>query len=360
VTYPYIFQPLDAGALRFSNRIAVPPMVIRAASPDGEVTPRILDHYSRLVGAGLVVVEASAVCPEGRLDRNQIGVFDDRHGEGLASLAKTIHDTGAVAAIQIHHAGRNTDAHNTFGLPLVAPSAFVSKRARARELSQAEIEAIIAAFVRAAGRARQAGFDAVEIHAAHGYLVSQFLSPLANQRTDRWGGSLANRARFLREILSRIRAGTGSGLTAYCRLGAADGASDGLSLEEGIQVARWLEEDGVPLLHVSSGIGSPPPALKASSPYSDRLNLGIAVRKALHIPVIGVGGIQRPEQAEAVLREGLVDIAAVGRALLVDPQWIVKAHEGRASEIKECRNCNVCRRFLYPERCPAERQGAVA
>ncbi len=358
MNYPRIFTPLQIGTLRLANRLVMPPMVVRKASHDGSVTPETLEHYASHPGVGMVVVEATVVSPEGRLTREQLGLFEDRHVQGMAALAEIIHKNGAAASVQIHHAGRNTTEENTFGLPLVAPSAYSSKRGSARELSEPEIEGIIQAFVRAAERARQAGFDAVEVHAAHGYLVSQFLSPLANRRADRWGGSLENRARFLREILGRIRS-SADGLTAYCRLGVADGEQGGLTLEEGIEVARMLEEDGVRLLHVSSGIGNPPPIAPQGSPYSNRFHLAAAVKKVVGIPVLGVGDIRFPEQAETALENKMVDLVAVGRELLVDSQWAVKAREGRADQILPCRSCTFCHRFLHPERCPATKGKAA-
>jgi NADPH2 dehydrogenase len=347
-----------AGSMTIANRIVMPPMVIRKAREDGEVTPEVLRHYAETKGLGLVIVEASAVSPEGKLDRLQIGIYDDRHVEGLASLARRIHDNGSLAAIQIHHAGRNTSIASTGGLELLAPSDYSSKRAQARALAEEEIQRIVSAFVSAARRARKAGFDAVEVHAAHGYLVSQFLSPLANRRTDGWGGSLENRARFLRAVLSGIRAEL-PGFPAYCRLGVVDGEPGGLPLVEGIQVSKWLEEDGIPLIHVSSGIGAVPAVAPSGSPYSNRFYLGIMVKKALGIPVICVGDIRSPEQAEAALAAGAADLAAVGRGLLVDPKWAVKAREERSEAIVACRNCSVCHRFLHPERCPARKEIAA-
>jgi 2,4-dienoyl-CoA reductase-like NADH-dependent reductase (Old Yellow Enzyme family) len=353
MNFPNVFSTFTVGKLELSNRIVMPPMVIRKASDDGSVTSVILDHYARSIGPGLTVVEAAVVSPEGRLDRNQLGIFDDRHTEGLAKLARVIHEGGSAASIQIHHAGRNTSEHSTFGLPLVAPSANTSIRGNARALTEVEIEGLITSFVSAARRAREAGFDAVEVHAAHGYLISQFLSPLANRREDRWGGSLEKRVRFLREVLSRIRAAN-TDILAYCRLGIVDGENGGLTLDEGIQTARWLEADGIPLIHVSNGIGAPPVAGE-NSPYNDRFHLGMTLKRALTIPVISVGGIRFPEQAETALADGVTDLVAVGRGLLVDPQWVLKAMNGRTESINPCRNCTVCHRFLYPERCPAAR-----
>jgi 2,4-dienoyl-CoA reductase-like NADH-dependent reductase (Old Yellow Enzyme family) len=340
------------------NRIVMPPLVVRKAGEDGMVTPALLRHYGETKGPGLVVVEASAVSPEGKLDKYQIGIFEDRSIEGLASLARTIHDNGSLAAIQIHHAGCNTSAEAVGGRELLAPSDFSTKRGAARALTEEEIGRIISDFVSAARRARMAGFDAVEVHGAHGYLCSQFLSPLMNRRTDAWGGSLENRARFLRTVLVGIRAEE-PGFPAYCRLGVVDGEPGGLPLVEGIQTAKWLEEDGVPLIHVSSGIGAVPAVAPEGSPYSNRFHLGMMVKKAIGVPVICIGEIRMPEQAEAALAAEAADLVAVGRGLLVDPQWVIKARSGRSRDITACRNCRVCHRFLHPERCPAEKEKAA-
>jgi 2,4-dienoyl-CoA reductase-like NADH-dependent reductase (Old Yellow Enzyme family) len=330
----------------------MPPLVVRLGARDGTVTKKVLDHYSARSGLGLIVVEATVVSPEGRLAKEQLGLFEDCHVEGMTRLAAVIHSTGAAASIQIHHAGRNTLDEHTFGLALVAPSAHQSKRTTARALTKPEIERIIADFVSAARRARAAGFDAVEIHGAHGYLVSQFLSPLANQRSDRWGGSLENRARFLRRIVAGI-ASLRNGLVVYCRLGVADGEPGGFTLEEGIRVARMLKDDGVRLLSVSHGIGGPPPSAPEESPFSPLAHLAMTIRTEVGLRVIGVGNFLLPELAEKAVANDALDLVAIGRGLLVDPQWAIKAREGRAEEIIPCRSCKTCHRFHHPERCPA-------
>jgi 2,4-dienoyl-CoA reductase-like NADH-dependent reductase (Old Yellow Enzyme family) len=346
------------------NRVVMPPLVVWKAGTDGSVTQATLDHYEASAGAGMVIVEATAVSPEGRLARSQLGIFEDRHVEGLSGLAASIHSRGAVASIQIHHAGRNTNRENTQGLVLVAPSAVASRLGSPAAdvpaaLDESGIERILDCFAQAARRAKVAGFDAVEVHGAHGYLVSQFLSPLANRRDDRWGGNLENRARFLREALRRIRQAAGGDLLASCRLGVADGIPGGLTLEEGLQVAQWLEEDGVPYLHVSSGLGDPPRLGPDGSPWSDRLLLAAEARKRLRIPVIGVGGLVTPEQADRALGEGLADLVAIGRGLLADPQWVRKALGERQGSIHLCRQCPFCHHFRHPERCPARKAAAA-
>ena len=221
MSYPSISRPFTAGGLTLSNRIVMPPMVIWMASEAATVVPAARAHYARSTGMGLAIVEATTVAPEGRLADTQLGIFEENHVPGLRSLAEAIHANGAKAAIQIHHAGRNTRS-KALVLRVSAGGAFrrQPRWGNARELTEDGIERIIGCFVTAARRARDAGFDAVELHAAHGYLISQFLSPLANHRTDRWGGSLENRARFLLEVWRRVRKETRGSIEAWCRLGA--------------------------------------------------------------------------------------------------------------------------------------------
>jgi 2,4-dienoyl-CoA reductase-like NADH-dependent reductase (Old Yellow Enzyme family) len=350
--------PFNLASFRIPNRIVMPPMVVRRAAEDGAVTPAILEQYRESSGPGMVIVEATAVSPDGRLARRQLGAFEDRHVEGLARIAEIIHAAGSFASIQLNHAGRNTNLENTFGLPMVAPSAVPVNDLVPEALTEDGIERILDCFAAAARRAADAGFDAVEAHGAHGYLASQFLSPLANRRGDRWGGSLENRARFVREAARRMRTAAGIRLLVSCRLGAADGVPGGFTVDEGIQVAKWLEEDGMPFLHVSTGIGGPPKLGPEGGTWSDRLLLGAAVRMAVGIPVIGIGGIRTPEEAERVLAEGLVDLVGVGRAMLADPQWAAKTLAGRGHEISLCRQCPVCHHHRNPELCPARAESA--
>jgi NADPH2 dehydrogenase len=356
----HLRAPFQLASFKVPNRIVMPPMVVWKAAEDGAVTPAILEHYRDSSGPGLVIVEATVVSPEGRLSQRQLGIFEDRHVEGLARIAEIIHAAGSMASIQLHHAGRNTNLENTFGLPLVAPSAVPAKELVPEALTEDGIERILECFAAAARRAADAGFDAVEIHGAHGYLVSQFLSPLANLREDRWGGSLENRARFVREAARRMRAAAGPRLAVSCRLGAADAGPGGLTIDEGIQVAKWLEEDGMPFLHVSHGIGNAPKLGPDDGQWSNLLLFGAAVRTAVGIPVIGVGGISTPDQAERALAEGLVDLVAVGRGMLADPQWMAKTLADREDEIFYCHQCRACHHFRHAERCPARRDAELA
>jgi len=263
VHYPHLAKPFAIGTLRLTNRIVMPSLVVFAAEEDRSVTLAIRGHYTESRGAGLVVVEEAVVAPEGRLARTQIGIFEDRHVEGLAGIAEIIHGNSAAVAIQIHHAGRNTTDQCEH--LRTSPRGPVARRGREGH---------------GAGRARR-GRDRAR-------------DPLANSRGDRWGGSLENGARFLREMLARIRAATAGGLIDYTRLGVAEGEAGGLVLADGIQVARWLEQDGVQLLHVTNGIGSVPRIAPEGSPHADRLHLGIEVKRSVGIPVIGVGASECP------------------------------------------------------------------
>ena len=350
-------KPIAVGRLRLRNRIVLPPLVAWAAREDGIVSEYNLKHYATFQDVGLVVVEATAVSPEGRLSQRQIGAFDDGHLAGLTKLADVIHATGAVAAIQLHHAGGSTNLQNTFGLPLWAPSAVTRGKDLPQELTQGEIRRIIADFVAAAKRVVQAGFDAIELHGAHGYLVSQFLSPALNRREDEYGGSLANRARFALELFRAVQDAVGNECLVYMRLGVADGIADGLTIEEGQQVARWLGDAGMELLNISSGVGGAPAAIDANSQWSSIMQLAGAVKAVVDVPVIGVNGIKHPEQAEQALAEGVADLIAVGRAMLADPLWAKKALQEEHDQISLCRGCPRCGHYKHPFTCPARPEG---
>jgi NADPH2 dehydrogenase len=361
MSYPHLQTPFTVGPLHLANRLVMPPLVIFKASEDGTATATNREHYAESSGPGYVVVEATAVSPEGRLGQRQLGIFEDRHVEGLAGLARTIRDGGAKPGIQLHHAGGRTTTKNTFGLTMVAPSAVPNPEGETPQaLDEEGIERLVRCFVAGARRAVQAGFEALEIHGAHGYLVSQFLSPITNRRADRWGGSIENRARLLRAIISEIRKEVGSGVLVYCRLAGADRNDDGLTQAEGLQVVRWLKEDGVPLVHMSHGLGGLPKIAPEGSRFSDRMHLAIAAKKEVGIPVIGVGDVLDPALADTLVAENLVDLVAVGRGMLADPAWSRKALAGRAEEINRCRRCPRCKWFEDMELCPARRAAAAA
>lgn len=349
-----LLSPLKLpGGRRLSNRIVMPPMVIWRADKSGSVNDSHLRHYAESApGAGLAIVEATAVSPEGRLAATVLALFEDSQTPGMADLARSIRRTGALPGIQLNHAGGKTDSEKTYGRPPLAPSA-LEDRPEIEVLDEEGILRIIADFVAAARRAVEAGFELLELHGAHGYLGSQFLSPRTNRREDRWGGSLDNRLRFLRELVRQVRDVIDGGALLSCRLGVAEGAEDGLQIDEGVEAARALSLEGLDLIHVSHA-GSKPAPLEREAPFDPTLQLAKPVREALSMPVIGVGGIIEPAQAEAALRAGYGDLIAAGRAILADPGWARKTAEGKVDQIVRCAACQPrCYHHTNPKLCPA-------
>jgi len=307
------------------NRIVLPPMATELASEKGEVTDALLNHYKlRAKGTGVAIVEHTYISSEGRRSKNQLGIYRDELVPGLKKLAKTIRKEGATAIIQLNHAGAKAPSE-VIGRRPVGPSSVQVPGGEEvpKELSREEIDQIVEKFVNASRRAMEAGFDGVEIHGAHGFLLSEFLSPLTNKRTDEYGGSLENRMRLHLRVVEEVRKEI-EGLLFF-RLGLTDYMEGGLTIEEGVKVAKFLEQHGVDVIDVSGGLcGSRPPWAEGEGYF---LNLSEAVKKKVDIPVIGVGGIKSPLFADKAIREGRTDLIAVGRAFLADPDWALKAIE---------------------------------
>lgn len=361
--YGTLLKQADIGDLRIKNRIVMPPMVIWKSDETGKVRDVHLKHYASCAGPGLMIVEATTVSPEGKLHANQLGIFEDAHIEGLAQLATVIAETGAVPGIQIHHAGSLATPKSTWGLPPLGPSidgilSPISKRCRT--LSIDEIHRIQDDFVKGTLRAVEAGFKVIELHGAHGYLISQFLSPLTNTRSDSYGGSLENRQRFVVETYRKCRQTVGESTLVSCRLGVIDQDARGLTIEEGIRTARRLEDEGAPLLHISCAHKVPESVRPEGSRFSALMHLAEAVRQRVSIPVIGVGGIIDPAEAEQALKRGMADFVAVGRGILADPQWADKTVGGHADLVDPCLRCSPCYWYTAPEKCPVRiRNGNV-
>jgi 2,4-dienoyl-CoA reductase-like NADH-dependent reductase (Old Yellow Enzyme family) len=351
MSFDNLLSPFSIGRLAVRNRIVMPPMVIWASDQSGEVRDAHLKHYAARRGPGLIIVEATAVAPEGRLAATQLGIFDAHQVTGLSHLAEVIQRGGAVPGIQLHHAGGKATLETTYGrTPLVPSKCALPADKVCTELSTDDIRRIIDAFVSGARRAVRAGFGLIELHGAHGYLACQFLSPRTNQRSDDYGGSPQQRRRFLAELFQAVQAEVGDAATVIYRLGVAE--ENGLTIEDGIATASALAALGMPLVHVSSA-HEPPASLPLRDPrFSPLMNLGIRVHAATELPTIGVGGIIQPAQAETLLAEGLVDLVAVGKGLLADPAWVRKIAEGRAQTIKACIGCKPCRCFKDPALCP--------
>jgi len=295
------------------------------ATTKGEVTAALIAHYARrAAGVGLVIVEHSYVATDGKLSSKQLGIYDDKLIKGLAELAESIHAKGTPVCIQITHAGRRANS-SICGSQPVAPSAIPESGSAEvpRELEKHEIEGLVRLFGEAARRACKAGFDAVEIHGAHGFLLNQFASPLSNRRTDEYGGSFDKRIRFPLEVVEEVRKTLGSGLPLLYRLGTSDGQEGGVTISECKAFARKLVEAGINLIDVSGGLAGSRPEGLVSQGYF--LPVAEQIKQAVEVPVIGVGGIKDPEFADEAIRQKRVDLVAGGRAILGDPDWSLKA-----------------------------------
>ncbi|MBS1251745.1 MAG: NADH oxidase [Anaerolineales bacterium] len=325
-----LFTPLTIKGHTLSNRIVLPPMANNMATERGELTEAHIEHYVRRAqaGVGMVIVEHTYIRPEGRVNARQLGLYDDFLIPGLRRLAEAVRACDTIVGIQITHGGGKATSDLIGKQPTSASNVLVPGAAEtARAATEAEIAEITEAFAAAAGRAKAAGFDFVEIHGAHGYLLSQWLSPLTNQRTDEYGGDLNGRLRLPLGVVHAVREAVGEDYVLLYRLGASDFMPGGLTQEEGEQAAIALAEAGVDLLDISGGLcgAEIPDWDEVSQGYFVPLAAG--VRAAVDVPVVVAGGITEPEFADRVIREQEVDLVAIGRAMLSDPDWAAEARD---------------------------------
>lgn len=338
-----LLEPLKLNRLLLRNRIVMAPMDCNFAGINGEVTDRMIAHYEKRAryGAGLIIIEATSIDAEAKNLVCQPTIASDSYIPGWSNLAERIHVWGAKTFVQIMHPGNEAEVGD-----LVAPSDVTSRIIGRipRVLVPEEIEDIITGFVKAADRAKRAGFDGVEIHAAHGYLVNQFLSPFYNRRTDIWGGDLNNRARLAVRIIGDIKRGLGPDFTVGIRFSADEFISGGLVIEESCLLAQLFQDAGADLLHVSGGIYDSLIFISGTSamPQGMLVPLAKAVRESVDIPVITVGRINDPMVGEKALKEEAADLVAFGRAFLADPQFPSKLEEGKLDEIRKCIGCKYC------------------
>jgi 2,4-dienoyl-CoA reductase-like NADH-dependent reductase (Old Yellow Enzyme family) len=320
---PTLFSPLSFAGLTLRNRIAMPPMWSGRATPEGFVTPANIDYHRvrAAAGTGLIIVEHSFVHPQGRHSSTQIGVHDDACVEGLSALAAAIRAEGATACLQISHAGARASSRVT-GLPVVAPSPVPTSREASPDspaaLTHPQIDEVVEAFARAAARARQAGFDAVEIHAAHGFLLSQFLSPLTNHRRDAYGGDHEGRGRIHREVLAAVRQRAGKDFPVFVRLGMHDERPGGLTLAPACVTAAQLVAAGAALIDVSGGLAGSDDPGRGPGYF---VGYAEALKGVVDAPVLVAGGIAEPRMADLIVRSRRADIVGIGRAMLDDPEW---------------------------------------
>jgi 2,4-dienoyl-CoA reductase-like NADH-dependent reductase (Old Yellow Enzyme family) len=346
-----LLTPGRIGHVEIRNRIAMPPMTTRLSDDDGHVTDDTVNYYMARVrgGVGLITVEMASPTKAGRHRRRELGIYDDRFLSGLARLTAAITAGGAKASIQLGHGGGHTRVDICGETPL-APSAIphpvfeiTDETIVPKEMSVQDIEATIAGFAAAAARAEEAGFDCVEIHAAHGYLISQFVTPFENRRTDAYGGSLTNRARFGLEVLRAVKAAVR--IPVIYRVSVEDYFPEGSPFAEGRQVAVWAAQAGADALHIAAGhYRSLPSAARMIPPmtYPDATFLAYAaeIKKDVAVPVIAVGRLGDPDVAADAVASGKADFVALGRTLIAEPDWVAKLSRGEPA--RRCLACNTC------------------
>jgi len=342
----HLFSPVTINGMTLKNRAVMPAMGTGYGNADGTVSDRLVAYLARRAkgGTGLIITEVCAVDPRGKGFLNEVGAWSDAFIPGLSGLTEAIHREGGKIALQLHHAGRETFEAAAGGKPEAPspiPSAVLGQPCE--EMSLERIAAVIDAFARAAERAKKAGFDAVEIHGAHGYLLNQFLSPFSNQRTDEYGGSEENRSRFVLKTLSAVRKAVGPDFPVIIRVSADELIRGGFDLAFMQRLAPLLVAAGADAIHCSVGVYSTPGNLSIASMDTEpgfNLFRARAIKEVVAVPVIGVGRINDPELAEKALAAGDADLISFGRQHLTDPDFIAKAEAGNFEEIRRCVACN--------------------
>lgn len=337
-------KPIEIAGLKVKNRFVMPPMVRSLATDKGFVTDAVVQHYEeRSRGqVGLIIVEAAAIAWKHRIGMKNIGIHDDKMIPGLTKLVDGIKAHGARAFIQINHSGSKTHFRTRY----VGPSDIqVIKHKVPEPLSTEEIHSIIEMFVDAARRAKEAGFDGVEIHGAHYYLLSEFLSGYTNRRDDEYGGTTKKKAKFSVDVIKAIRKELGNYPLIF-RMNGFENVVGGITMEEGIRIAKIVERAGIDLLHVSCVVDStfnpalPPifdketqPDFLKDYPYDSCIPIAGKIRPHVKVPVIGVGEVRDAKLVKKVMRDDMCDMLGIGRGLLADPFFVQKILEGRADEI---------------------------
>jgi 2,4-dienoyl-CoA reductase-like NADH-dependent reductase (Old Yellow Enzyme family) len=344
-----LFTPKTFGSLTLPNRLVRSATAERMADEVGHPLPEMFSLYRALAqgGVGLIISGHMYVHPSGKAHPEMTGIYADELLSGLSRLTGEVHAEGGLVAVQINHAGIKNDP--SVAPRSLAPSAVqneqISKRP-SQKMTTAEIEETIDAFGQAARRAKQAGFDAVQIHGAHGYLINQFLSPLTNQRTDEWGGSLPNRMRFLRRVVESVRLRVGADFPVFIKFGVRDGLDGGLTLAEGLQVIAAMSQMGLDAVELSGGFGSKHfvnvrKGIRRQEDEAYFLEFARQARKMTDLPLMLVGGFRSREVMEKVLSGGDADFISVCRPLINDPGFPNKLRQG-TKERSDCLSANNC------------------
>jgi 2,4-dienoyl-CoA reductase-like NADH-dependent reductase (Old Yellow Enzyme family) len=353
--YAALFNPVQFASVTAKNRVMMAPMVVNFASSDDEITDRQIKYFAERAkgGVGTIVVGASLINADERISIRQIGSYDDRFIPGLTRLASSIKSEGTVALQQLCHGGPKsllTPGKSTQSVSSVA----IRAGDLPQEMTKADLHNVRDQFVAAGRRLHKAGFDGVELHAAHFYLLSASISPYSNHRTDEYGGSVVNRTRLTREIIQEIKSSCGSGYVVGVRINACEALDGGLSLAEGQEVAGLLAEAGADTIHASAytlpinrkisdtvtiGVGAIPLHDTPPGPF---LEYAAAIKEAVNIPVIAVAKLDDPDLASKALIEGKCDMIALARQLICDPRWAQKVQNGQTEDIVRCKYCMIC------------------
>ena len=323
----YLLKPLEQCKLTFNNRLVMPPMATSKSQQDGKVSKDILDYYNEKSQGGyisLIIIEHSFITVQGKASERMLSIAEDSVVEELKKLAKVIHKNGSKTVMQINHAGSAASLDVT-GYEPVGPSAIANPRKGnvPKELTKSEIKTIIGEFADAARRTKEAGFDGVEIHSAHGYLLNQFFSPLTNIRSDEYGGEILGRIKIHLEIIKAVKEAVGDDFPILLRLGASDYMDGGSTIEDSKIAALEFERAGVDVLDISGGFCGYMLTGNTSQGYFSPLTE--AIKDVVSIPVILTGGITDAVAAEKLLSEGKADLIGVGRAIYKDSMWAEKA-----------------------------------
>jgi 2,4-dienoyl-CoA reductase-like NADH-dependent reductase (Old Yellow Enzyme family) len=340
-----LFQPISIDAVEIRNRFLRSATWDRTGTDDGLVTDasvRIIEDLAR-GGVGLIVTGYAYVSEQGKAAVRQLGISHDRHVKGLSRLAKAAHDHGAKIAVQIAHGGANLGLLGRTGRLALAPSRIEGHPLSHREATSDEILEIVRDFAAAAARGKEAGFDAVQLHGAHGYLLSQFLSPRTNHRTDEWGGSAERRRSFLVEVVRSVRRAVGEGYPVWMKMGLRDYTDDGLDVAEGLEALRALIAEGLSAVEVSSGFGAR--SARTARPGDEESAYfraeSAAAKGAVDVPVMLVGGIRSLGMAEDILKRAHADMISMCRPLIREPDLIARWQRGDTAPSK-CISCNKC------------------
>ena len=349
MNYPHLFSEFKIGKHVFKNRIVYPAAGTNLGNADGSVNRDVIEYYTEKArgGVGLIVVEVTAVdYPYGKTMDNQLRLDSTKYAKGFQDLADSVHAYGAKIIPQLHHAGWMTDPNKSEGVDIMSPSGspeiyVFSMCGPSRPMTIEEIHHVEDKFIAAAKFAKHAHLDGVQIHAAHTYLINQFLTPLFNYRTDEYGGTLENRARILTNIISGIRKECGDDFLISVRLNMCDWTPGGVTQEEGIKLGQLCEKAGADMIDCSTGFGPSDGTLEqAGRPDGHRVFLAENLKKEINIPVQTVGKIRTPEMAEDIIASGKADFVAMARTLICDPYWPVKVERGMIEDIRPCMSCS--------------------